>query len=195
MTEYPLFLAMGVTALAVSLVFLLLRKRRSFYEYPDAKDQETSIPISWDPLTSELSARIFNPDDSDFVARESSRQVARWFRTKRSSLALDWVLAIRKHVNLLMQTYRRAARNNPDLNPANELSLGFEFLLFHVTSGIFYLVVWLVGPLKAAAFVRYPLGLAGQLRKMTEDILPRGTPVAVELLDNKPEPNNRTATL
>lgn len=194
MSAHLYFLVIAAIALTVSVLFLWRDTRRSFNENAYATEEETSLPFSWDPISSELSARIFDPEDSDFVTRESSRLIARSFRRQRSALALDWLLAVRKHVNLLMRAHRRAARSNPGLKPAGELRLGFEFLLFQVTSGSLYLVIWLIGPLHAAKLVGYSLELAGQFRKMTEDILPGGTRVAVELLDSEPQAKNRTAT-
>lgn len=188
------FLMAAALALAVSVMFLRRETGRSFNEDGYATEGEASILSTWDPLTSELSARIFDREDSDFVTRESSGQIARSFRIQRAALALDWLVQVRKHVNLLMRGHLRAARGNPSLKPSGELKLGFEFLLFQVTSGIFYLVIWFVGPLRAAALVGYSLKLAGQLRKMTEDILPDGTQVAVESLESKSQAKNGTAT-
>jgi hypothetical protein len=194
MSVHLYFLGIAVIALAVSVMFLWRSTRRSFNEYADTTKKETSLPFSCDHLTSELSARIFNPDDSDFVTRESPRQIARSFRRERAALALLWLLEVRRHVNLLMRAHRRAARSNPDLKPAGELRLGFEFLLFQVTSGILYLVIWLIGPLHAATLVGHSLELAGELRKMTEDILTGSTRVTADLLDSEPQTKNRTAT-
>ncbi len=70
------------------------------------------------------------------------------------------------------------------------MRLGFEFLLFQLTSGILYLVIWTCGSPRAARLVGYSLELAAQLRNVTEDILPAGRQVAVELLEGKQEGKN-----
>lgn len=189
------FLAIVAIALIVSVVFLWRWTRRGFNECAHAAGNETPHPFDWDAITSDLIARIFNPEDSDFVTRESSRQIARSFRRERSALALQWLLGVRRHVSLLMGTHRRAARSNPSLKPSGELRLGFEFLLFQVTSGILYFVIWLIGPLHAATLVGYSLKWAGQLQKMTEDIMPGATRVAADLLGSEPQTKNRTASL
>jgi hypothetical protein len=194
-SEHLYLLAIAAMALAFSVVFLWRNTRKSFDEYRRATEEETSPPLSWDALTSELGAKLFNPEDSDFVTRESPGQFARWFRRERAAFALDWLLEVRRHVNLLMRAHRRAARSNPGLKPTGELRLGFEFLLFQVMSGILYLVIWLVGPLHTASLVEYSLELAGQLRELAEDILPDGTRVPIELLDGEPQTKNRTASL
>jgi hypothetical protein len=186
-------LVIGAIAVAVCVLILWRDRQRSFNENASAREEETSLPVGWDPLTSELSAKMFDREDSDFVASESSRQMARSFRRQRAALALDWLVEVRKYVRLLMRAHRRAARSNPDLKPADELRLGSGFLLFEVTTGILYLVIWAIGPTHAAALVGYSLQLAGQLGKMAEAILPAGSQVAVELLDIEPQVRNRNA--
>ena len=184
------FLVIGAIAVAVPVLVLWRERQRGLNENLLEGEEETSPPFGGDPVTSELSARIFDPEDSEFVAGETSRQTARSFRRQRAALALDWLGEVRKEVSLLMRAHRRSARSNPDLTPAGELKLGFEFLLFQVTTGTLYLVIWLIGPLHAARLVGYSLELAGQLRKLSEDILPAGTRVAVELLDIEPQAKN-----
>jgi hypothetical protein len=195
MSAHLYFLVIAAIALAVSVLFLWRYKRRSFNENAQRPEEETSPAISWDPLTSRLSARIFDPEDSNFVTRESSRQIGQSFRRQRAALALDWLLEVRENVNLLMEAHRRVARSNPGLKPADELRLGFQFLLFQLTIEILYLVIWIIGPPHAAALIGYSLQLARQLGEMTEAMLPAGSRVAAELLDNEPQVKNRTATL
>jgi hypothetical protein len=188
------FLLIGGIALAAFVLLVWSERQRSFNENLVTLDEDSSLPMGGDALTSELSARIFDPEDSDFVDGETSRQLARSFRRQRATLALDWLEEVRKEVSLLMRAHRGAARDNPDLKPADEVQLGFQFLLFQVTTGILYRVIWLIGPLHAARLVGYSLELAGQVRKMSEDILPASAQVAVELLDIEGQEKNRTAT-
>jgi hypothetical protein len=189
----PYFLAIAITALVLCLLFVWRGRRRTFDEGAHGGKEESSLPLGWDPVISELSARIFDSQDSEFVAGEAPQEIARLFRRERAALALEWLLEVRKQVNLLMRAHRRASRGNPSIRPSSELRLGFEFLLFQVTSGILYLAIWLIGPLHAARFVGYSLELAGQFRKMTEEMLPAGHRVAAELLDIDPRIKNRPA--
>jgi hypothetical protein len=188
------FLLIAATGLAVTVAALWRDKRRNFNENTNVAETESAQAIDWDPLTSELSTRIFAAEDSDFVASESSRQFARAFRESRTALALDWLRGIRRQVHLLRRAHLMAARGNPDLRPADELRLGLEFLLFQVTSGILFLIIWVSGPLHAAKLVGYSLELTEQLRKMTDDILPNVSRVAVELMHTEPQGKNRTAS-
>jgi len=180
-------LVAAVTVLGVSLLLLRRGGRRDFSRQVYGAGQETSLPFGWDSLTAELSARIFDPEDSDFVANETSRTLTRQFRQERTALALDWLRGVRGQVNQSIRAHFEAARGNPDIKPAGELRLGFEFLLFQLTSGILYLIVWAYGPPRAAKLVGYSLDLAWRLRKMTEDVLPVRGRVAVELVDIEPQ--------
>ncbi len=190
MTALAYLLVAAVTILSVCLVLSRRAGRRDFDREAYGTGQEASLPFEWDSLTSELSARIFDPEDSDFVASETSRQLTRQFRQERTTLALDWLRAVRAQVNQLIRSHLKAARGNPDLKPADEIKLGFEFLLFELTSGILYLVIWAYGAPRAAKLVGYSLELAGQLRKVTEDVLPADRQVAVELLEGKQQRKN-----
>jgi len=148
-------------------------------------DQETSAHLEWDSLTPDVSARIFDPEDWDFVGSEASRHLTRQFRRERTALALDWLRAVRSQVNQSIRAHFRAARGNADLKPADEIRLWLDFVCFQATSGILYLMVWTYGPPRAAKLLEYSQELAGKLRQATEDFLPAGHHVAVELIDGK----------
>jgi hypothetical protein len=150
-------------------------------------DQETSAHLEWDSLTLGAGARIFDPEDWDFVGSEASRHFTRQFRKERTALALDWLRAVRSQVNQSIRAHLRAARGNADLKPADEIRLWLDFLRFQATSGILYLMVWTYGPPRAAKLLGYSQELAEKVRQATEDLLPAGHHVAVELIDGKPQ--------
>ena len=180
-------------ALVSSTILLLTRRTRRWDFEPYGTEQVTSGSTGWDSLTSELSARIFDSEDPHFVASETTRQVTRQFRQERVTLALDWLRRVRGLVNQSMRAHLKAARAHDDLRPAEEIRLWFDFLLFHLTSGILSLVIWVCGPPCAAKLVRYSLELAGKLHELTEHVLPPATQVAAELMNNRNEPENGNA--
>lgn len=177
-----------LAALTILNICLFLSRRSGRRDFDQGLDG-TSVPFGRDPLDSQLGVRIFDPEDADFVATETSGRDARQFRQERTALALDWLRAVRGQVNQLIRAHVRAARGNDGIKPADEIMLGFEFLLFQVTSGFLYLVIWACGPSRAGKLVGYSLELAGQLRKVTEDVLPAGRQVAVEFLEGKQRRN------
>lgn len=193
MRTLAFFLLAMVIILGACLFLSRRGRRRDFEGGAYGIEHETTGALGWDPLTSELSGRIFDREDSDFVASETSRQITRQFRRERTALALEWLRAIRGRVNQLMRGHLRASRRNDDLKPADEIKLWFEFLLFQLTSGILYLVIWVCGPARAVELVGYSLGLVAQLQKVTEEALPAGRQVVAELMNRDQEPRNGSA--
>ena len=187
MSPLAYFLLAALTILNVCLFLSRRGGRRDFDQEAYGTWRETSSAFKWDCLISELTGRIFDPGDSDFVSSETSRQLARRFQRERTALALDWLRAVRDEVNQSIRTHRKVARGNSDLKPADEINVWLEFLLFQITCTILYLVIWAYGPARAAKLVRYSLDLAGQLQKVTEPVVPDGRQVAVELVDHKKE--------
>lgn len=125
-----------------------------------------------DLLAVELGARIFSSEDSRAVGSETWRDFARWFRSERKILALDWLREVRGHVRKIIREHRRAARQHPDADPIQELRLALRFFLFELTSGILYGLVWMRGPDDLARAVELFLEAAAKLRKAAERALP-----------------------
>jgi len=176
------FLVAVVVILSVCFLVSVRSCRLKLDSESYGTEQGTSGPLGWEYLMSEVSPRIFDREDSNFLATETSRQVTRRFRRERTRLALDWIRIVRSRVNQLMRVHLGASRKNSDLKPADEVRVWFEFFLFQLTSGILYLVIWICGPARAADLVEYFLELVGQLRRMTQDILPSGYETAAELI-------------
>jgi hypothetical protein len=185
MSALTYFMLAALTVLSVCLLLLSRGVRPDFDREAFGTGQETSLSLGWDSLTSELSARIFDAEDSDFVASEASRKIAQQFRQERTELAIGWLRALRREVNQSIRTHLKASRRNTDLKPADEISVWFDFLVFQLTGAMLYLVIWVYGPFGAGKLVGSSLKLAGQFRKVTEDVLPAGRQVSVELLDGK----------
>src|SRR5260370_17388048 len=94
--------------LTIFNIFLFLSRRgrrRDSNQDGDGTGLGMSIPFGWDPLDSELSARIFDPEDADFVACETSRRDAPQFPPARTALALDWLREVRGQVSQLIRAH------------------------------------------------------------------------------------------
>jgi hypothetical protein len=192
MTALLYLVLISVATLTISVFLLKCAVRRGSDGGINWTDEDVSFGLKEDPLDLEVSARIFNPEDSDFVASETSRQFTRRFREERTALALGWLRRVRTLVSRLIRSHRRAAPGNRDLKPTDELKLVFEFLLFQLMSGILWCVIWVHGPLHAAKLVRWSLELAGKLRRITEEIVPVATSAAGEIIKTNPQVIGRT---
>lgn len=183
----PFYLVLlSVVTLMISLFLLNRAVRQSSEDGVYRTEEDVSLTLKDEVLVLEVSARIFNPEDLDFVASETSRQFARAFREERTALALGWLRRVRSQVNRLIRDHLRTARGNSDLRPVDELHLCFQFLLFQLTSGIMYCVVWVHGPLHAAKLFGWSLGFAGKLRKIAEEAMPIATSAAAEIVKTDP---------
>lgn len=193
MSSLAYFLLAAIIILSVWLFLSRRRGRRDLDWEAYGSGQETSGASGWDSLTSDLSARIFDSEDSDFVASETTQQVTRQFRRERTALALDWLQTVRRLVNQSMRAHVRASRGNDNLKPSDEIRLWFDFLQFQLTSAILYLVICVCGPPRASKLVGNSSELARNLRRATEDVLPAGRQVVAELMNNEQEPKNGDA--
>ena len=187
MTALLYLVVINVVTLAISALLLQFALRRSSHRRLNWSDEHVLFDLKNPALDLEVSARIFSSEDFDFVKREVPRQYALRFSEERTVLALGWLCRVRSQVNGLIRAYRRAARGNRDLKPTDELKLVFEVLLFQLTSGILWWVIWFHGPLHAAKLLGWSLELAGKLRRITEAVLPAATPAGVEIIKTDPE--------
>jgi hypothetical protein len=179
---------------AVMLLLIVFPLVRAGLRYEQNRDGCEGDPQEFkrDSLATELSARIFSAEDSEFVSSETCASAARAFQQERTTLALEWLRGVRTQVNRLFRSHLQAARQNPDLKPAGELRLGMHFLTFQLTTGILYIVIRMRGPLPAARLVLFSLLLSEKMLKMAKDVLPSaGTAVSVELLGLDSNANDR----
>lgn len=193
MTVHFYVLFIGVLMLVGSGLVL----RRSARLHVDAQVYWCEEPVlsGEDALLLELGTRIFAPEDYALVKLETSREFHRRFRAERTALALGWLDQVRRGAGRLMRAHVRAARRNPNLRPADEVKLGFEFLVFRLTIGLLYCAVWLRGPLHAAKLVGYCSELARELKRMSVEALPVASSMAVEIMKGDSEAKRRTVVL
>jgi len=185
-------LLIGVLMLAVSALVL----RRLARLRTDMQGRWSEAPLSVlrreDGSFLELGKTIFAAEDFAFVQLETPRQFQRRFQAERTALALAWLDQIRDGVSGLMRAHSRTARENPNLRPADEVKLGFEFLVFRITIGLVYGAVWFRGPFHAAKFVGHCVKLAEELKRMSVEALPVAGSMAAEIMNGDSEAKRRT---
>ena len=187
------FLITAVMLLFVSFVLLRGGPRRPLDDGAHEEFGQSTPSFKRDSIVAELSARIFSPEDSEFVSGLCPN-LARRFQQERTFLAIEWLRGVRRQVNYLFRSHLRAARKNPDLTPAGELRLGAQFLTFQIATALLYVVIRVRGPLRAARLVVISLRLSEKFVGMAKEIIPiGGTEVAIELLDLDPHGNQPRA--
>jgi hypothetical protein len=179
------------SALLVTLVIWRTRAMNRRFAAEDYFSGEGSpLPSEPDHSCVELGPKIFDLADSDFVMRETSPSFARRFREERTGLALQWLGQIRRHTNGLMRVHAKSARANADLRVKDEIALFFDFLVFQLTIGILYYVVWLRGPFHAARLVAYSTAVGRRFDDLAQEILPSANPLAAERVAIGGEPQS-----
>jgi hypothetical protein len=180
------------------LVALLILRTRAMNRRFAAEDYFSSegqpLPFELHHSCVDLGPMIFASADSDFVVQETSPSFARRFREERTGLALQWLGRIRRHANGLMRVHAKSARANPDLRVKDEIALGFDFLVFQLTIGILYYVVWLRGPFHAARLVGYSMAIGRRFDGLAQEVLSSTSPLAPGTagLGRKPQPAGRS---
>jgi hypothetical protein len=184
---------MGLLMLVASVLVLRRSARLRMDTQANWSEGHFSTSPEDDALFLGLGTRIFAPEDYELVRLESPRQVYRRFRADRTALALVWLDQVRSGISVLMRAHVRAARGNPNLQPADEVKLGFEFLFFRITIWLLYGAVWLRGPFHAAKLIGYCINLAGELKRMSADALPVVGSMAAEIMNGDSEAKRRPA--
>jgi len=174
------FVLLGGALLVALLILRTRAMNRRFAAEDYFADEGHPLPFELDHSCVELGPKIFASADSDFVIQETSPSFARRFREERTGLALQWLGRIRRHTNGLIRLHARSARANPDLRVKDEIALGFDFLVFQLTIGILYYVVWLRGPFHAARLLGYSMAIGRRFDGLAQEILSSTSPLAAE---------------
>lgn len=158
----------GVFVFMVWRVLASRRKRRSSDEVlywagevppPDKED---------DLLAFDLGARIFSTEDYHLVQAETSARFGGWFNHERKALALDWLARARAYVRKITSEHRFTAAQSRGLEPAKELELAFQFLVFEIIGRILYCLILIHGPANLSTVVGAFLAATEKLRKLLE---------------------------
>jgi hypothetical protein len=184
-------LLIGLLMLVASVLVLRRSARLRIDTQANWSEGHFSASPEDDALFLGLGTRIFAPEDYELVRLETPRQVYRRFRADRTALALAWLDQVRGGISVLMRAHVKAARGNPNLQPADEVKLGFEFLVFRITIWLLYGAVWLRGPFHAAKLIGHCINLAGELKRMSADALPVVGSMAAEIMNGDSEAKQR----
>jgi len=115
-----------------------------------------------------LGARIFSSEDYRLVQTETSARFGGWFDRERKALALDWLARVRTHVRKIIWEHRITAARSRSLEPAKELELAFQFLVFEATGRILYCLILIQGPANLSTVTGTFLAVTEKLRNLLE---------------------------
>ena len=99
--------------------------------------------------------RIFGADDLEFILRNGSSSVRKFFLEERKRLALDWVRTTQKQVRYLMDFHVKLARCAPKLSSPFEFKLAANYLCFVAVSNSLLVLLRLWGPFGVQRGISY----------------------------------------
>ena len=149
---------------AVGLVVLLYWIRRNGHDDVNT-DDFLQVQEAVNSLVGELSlaARLFEPDDMQFVSRQPSQEARRLLLEDRKVLALSWLRQLRRHLRRLKELHLRLASYTN--NPSPRVDLGFltDYVIFAAACDILIVFVWIRGPFEARVIARHTLSSAKEI--------------------------------
>jgi hypothetical protein len=144
--------SLALAAAAAFFVALLLlsnrREQLEEVEVPESSGHDTRNRFcsvsSFPPV--ELAARIFSPDDREFIARTRSPHLRRLYNEERRKVALQWVRRTSREVGRTMRNHRLGSRQSTNLNVAAETKLFFQYVELRFLCVMLLLLIRVFGP-------------------------------------------------
>jgi hypothetical protein len=154
----------GLILVSLSAVFILILVVRLIAQSVNKKKQ---APLSIEDYSSarkaldlvfvEIAAirRVFSDDDLKFVLSSGDRDAQELFLEERKRLGINWLRRTQKRVSQIVNLHLRLASYTDEPRPNFELSLTAKYLGFVISSNCILVLLWLLGPFKAAHTVSY----------------------------------------
>ena len=119
----------------------------------------------------DLGERIFDPQDWDFVRRETTSEIQRMFQQERAVLAISWLRRTRRQVSLVMRAHAAGVRRSKSLQPAMELKLLLSYLSLVMLCDFLIGLIWLRGPVRTLRIVGQTFHWTARLRAAFERLM------------------------
>lgn len=153
------FLIISVLLLAV-LVWLLKSRGETGESTGYEEAEEALDTLRGELLPSGLVERILGSADFAFVANEGDAKIEQHLEEERKKLAIMWLRHTREQVERLFRFHLRFARQESDLNPADEFRLAFTYFLFLAAYATLLNSIRLRGPLRVRRMVGFTTAVA-----------------------------------
>ncbi len=179
------FLILGVLLLVV-LVWLLKSRSQTGASGSFEEAEEALIILRGELLPSGLVARILDLADFSFVANEGNNEIRQRFERERKELAISWLRHTRQQVDHLFRFHLRFARQQSDLNPADEFRIAFSYFLFLAAYAALLNSIRLRGPLRARTMVGFTTDVAERVCAATGNLLAKLDPTRTDAVQGTP---------
>jgi len=170
MIGIPTALLLGIVLLLL-LLFVAARDAIGPRELSSRSDAPLlDDDAALDPCPPEFVARIFSPDDWEFVSETKSPQLERLFRRERKLVALAWVQQTSTAIRRVMREHTEATRQSHDLHFATETKLILLYAELQFLCGLLFLVIQSAGPQRVRGLAVYAGTLSQRLAQAQHDL-------------------------
>ncbi|PYT77455.1 MAG: hypothetical protein DMG40_23485 [Acidobacteria bacterium] len=166
------FLVLGLLLIVLLILSAVWRHRFTATRYESFQDDRFFAIRHAEPLPPALAARLFGPEDREFIAKQGCASLKRLFCRQRKELGLCWLRSVRANADRLMRIHNRAAGKNFGLEPLLELKILAEYFAIHAICQILALAICVRGPNNLSRMVAYAGGLSDQLHEGIKQLLP-----------------------
>lgn len=148
--------------------FALLRRGAQSGNTRNRPEDQTGAALRAGPCPPEVLERIFEPGDSDFIARQRSREAQELFHRERKRLAYLWLRQTRHDISNIRQLHAETARKSTDLSPGTELKIAVDCMLISGMCWLMAVAIYFLGPIHTRGMAHYASDLSAQLWSMAE---------------------------
>lgn len=150
-----LFLVVGLLLILLLILSVWRTNEEGHARLGSFEDDSFPAVHHAEPLPQELAARLFGPQDQEFIAKQGCTGLKRLFRQQRTELALCWLRAVRTNATDLIRVHSQAARKSSGLVPLVESKVVLEYFGIQMICRFLALVIWLRGPVDLSRLVGY----------------------------------------
>jgi hypothetical protein len=147
---------------------LLRREGAQSKNAPNLPEEPSAGALRAGPCPPEVLERIFEPGDSDFIARQHSCDAQQLFHRERKRLAYLWLRQTRHEIANIRQFHAEMARKTADLSPGTELKIAVECMLVSGMCWLMAVAIYFLGPIHTGGMARYASDLSARLWSMAE---------------------------
>lgn len=162
--SWPALLVVLLGFLFIVLIgFSLLRGGARSGSTRNRSEEQPAAAWRAGPCPPEVLERIFDREDSDFIAREHSPRAQELFHRERKRLAYLWLRQTRHEIAHVRRFHAEMARKSANLHPGTEIRIAVDCLLVSAMCWLLAVAIWFLGPIPTRGMARYASGLSAHL--------------------------------
>jgi hypothetical protein len=165
-----------VSFVLLILLLFVLKGVAAARQMSSAPDVTLLDEAAYPPCPPEFAARLFAPDDSQFVSSMRSPQLQKLFYTERKAVALLWVQQTSAAIQRTMHEHQQMARASADLEFSTEVKLLLLYAELMCICGLLFVAIQSAGPMGLRRLALYADSQSQHLARVQESLLAAASP-------------------